>query len=65
MLKIGMKRRRTKAQVDADKEEADLREESMRVTEQQSQLLKDRVAELEAVGLNNHNAADILNNLLA
>lgn len=48
MLKIGMKRRRTKAQVDADKEEADLREESMRVTEEQSQLLKDRVAELEA-----------------
>ena len=65
MLKIGMKRRRTKAQVDADREEAELRDESMRSALEQTKLLKDRIAQLEASGQNNHNAADILSNLLA
>ena len=65
MLKVGMKRRRTKAQVDADKEEAVLREQSMRVSEEQSRILKARIATLEASGENNSNAAQILSELLA
>ena len=65
MLKVGMKRRRTKAECDADREEAKLREESMRTSEQQKQQLKDRVAQLEQANLNNQSAAEILNNLLA
>lgn len=36
LLKIGMKRRRTKAQVDEDREEAELKEESLRMAGQQS-----------------------------
>ena len=47
MMRVGLKRRRTKAQVDADKEEALLREQSMRSDQEQSQLLKDRIATLE------------------
>ena len=51
--------------MNADKEEAQFREESLRVSKEQSKLLKDRVAELEAFSENNQNAAQILNNLLA
>ena len=60
-----MKRRRTKAECDAEREEAKLREESMRTSEQQKQQLKERVAQLEQANQNNQSAADILNNLLA
>ena len=65
MLKIGMKRRRTKAECNADREEAQLREESMRTSEQQKKELKDRVAQLEQDNRNNQSAAEILNQLLA
>jgi hypothetical protein len=50
MLKVGMKRRRTKTQVEADKEEAMLRESTMEASREQSKILKARVAELEAAG---------------
>ena len=65
MLKLGMKRRRTKAECDADREEARLREESLRTSDEQKQQLKDRVAQLEQTNRNNQSAAEILNNLLA
>ena len=65
MLKIGMNRRRTKAQVEEEKEEALLREQSMQAADQQSKLLRDRITELEAESRNNNSAAGILNNLLA
>ena len=60
-----MKRRRTKTQVDEDREEALLKEESLRVSDQQQKILTDRIAELEAAGQNNNSATNILNNLLA
>ena len=60
-----MKRRRTKTQVDEDREEALLKEESLRVSDQQQKILTDRIAELEAAGQNNNSAVNILNNLLA
>ena len=65
MLKVGVKRRRTKAECNAEKEEAKLREESMRDSELQKQQLKEWVAQLEQANHNNQSAADILNNLLA
>ena len=65
MLKVGLKRRRTKTECNADREEAQLREESMKTSEQQKQELKDRVAQLEQTNRNNQSAAEILNNLLA
>ena len=72
MLKIGSKRRRTRAQVIADKEAAKNKDEQLRlheeqknVMEEQTQLLRQRVAELEAAASNNQTATDILNNLMA
>ena len=65
MLKIGLKRRKTKAQAEADREEAALRQASMNSSQQQQAELKARIQQLEAEQQNNVNATEILNNFLA
>ena len=65
MLKVGLKRRKTKAQVVADREEAAIREASMNGAQQQQAELKARIQQLEAEQQNNVNATEILNNFLA
>ena len=62
---MGIKRRRTKTQIGQEREEALLREQNINMSQEQTQMLKHRVAELESTGLNNSNAAEILSNLLA
>jgi hypothetical protein len=41
MLKIGTKRRRTKAQVEADREEARIQEESMKIHEEHKNVMEE------------------------
>ena len=57
MLKVGTKRRRTKAQIQAEKEEAALKETA----------LKERIAKLNKdaeLAQNNQRAADVLNEMI-
>lgn len=48
MLKVGVKRRRTKTQMEADREEAAMREASMNSAQQQHLEMKARIQQLEA-----------------
>ena len=60
-MKVGAKRRRTKAQMAEDRQEASRREEEMARQEQTVAQLQAHIRSLQAENANNAVAADILN----
>ena len=64
MLKLGSKRRRTKAQIDEEKEEKQLREEAVNASLLENQRMKHQMAQMEQDNANNSKAATILSELM-
>jgi transposase-like protein len=64
LLKVGVKRRRTKTQIDQDKEEAQLREQNATQALDQQAQLQNQLVQMEREGENNRNAANILADLM-
>ena len=65
MLKIGSKRRRTQAQVKADKEEAMLREQDIQDRLARLQEVEAKLAEFDRMAAENQHAQDIISQLHA
>ena len=64
LLKVGVKRRRTKTQIDQDKEEALLKEQSASQALEQHAQLQNQLVQMEQEGENNRKAATILSELM-
>ena len=64
MLKVGIKRRRTKAQIEQDKEEVILRDLDQREKMAELEDLRKRVLEAEQQAFNNKAAATLLSNMI-
>ena len=63
-MRVGVKRRRTKTQINEEKEEAALREQAVNTSLLENQQMKQRLAHMEQEGSNNQNAAKILSELM-
>ena len=57
LLKVGSKRRKTRAELDALREEEEVKEEAVKNQEQQIVALSDQVAELKRQAVNESGAA--------
>ena len=65
MLKVGVKRRRTKTQIDQDKEEAELRERAVNASLLENEQLKQQVEQMKQNVHSNSEATQILSDLMA
>ena len=64
MLKIGIKRRRTKAQIEQDKEEVILRDLDQQEKMAELEDLRKRILEAELIANTNKAAATLLSNMI-
>jgi len=65
MLKVGIKRRRTKTQIDQEKEEAELRELAVNNSLLENEQLKQQVEQMKSNVHSNSEATRILSELMA
>ena len=65
LLRVGIKRRRTKTQIEEEKQEAELRERAVNESLVENEQLKSQLPQMQHQGQNNQKAADILSELLS
>ena len=65
LLRVGIKRRRTKTQIEEEKQEAELRERAVNESLVENEQLKSQLTQMQNQGQNNQKAADILSELLS